>query len=387
MVIIVGDLHLGSGQRNGKPGIGATINSRIDDQFNLLDWILDKAINELISSIIITGDIFDDPKPQPSLITLFVSWLKKCQAHNIAVYMITGNHDILRNGNIISSPLDIINEMELDNIFVFKQIKTVMIGSMAFTFVPFCDRKSYRCNSNLLALEALKSNLIYELAGIPITYKKVLIGHLAIEGSIPVSNELDDITNELFCPIDLFNDYDFVWMGHIHKPQVLNTDPFVAHIGSMDISNFGEIDQKKNIVILDDNGNFINEYLPIRPFKKISIVIPKNIKETTNYVLDEIKNIDFNKSIVKIDVSLSSPEMTSINKLAIEQFLNSNGAFNIVNISESKKTILIKKDNNLNTKMDISSAIKIYSQNYISEEKRSDFIDLAMEIYSSEKNM
>ena len=383
MAIIVGDLHLGSGQKNGKPGIGSTLNSRIEDQFNLLDWILEKTINECIDNIIITGDAFDDPKPPPFLITLFVSWLKRCQSHNINVHIIAGNHDILRSGSIMSSPLDIISEIDLNNVSVYKQINTIIIGTTAFTLVPFCDRKSYRCSSNSSAMELLKNSLIYELASIPVTYKKILVGHLAIEGSIPVGNELDDITNELFCPIDLFNGYDFVWMGHIHKPQVMNKKPFVAHIGSLDISNFGETDQKKHIVIVN-NDNFINEFLPTRPLRKISITIPEDIKDTTNYVVQEIKklDIDFNKSIVKVEVSLSSSETVSINKATIEKYLNSRGAFNVANISESKKVNLIKKESNiLDTKMDVLSAIKIYSSN-LKEEKRADFVDLAIDIYN-----
>ncbi len=194
-VIILGDVHLGKGTNIGKAVLGANLNSRVADQLNLLDWTLDRAIEHHAEHIIITGDVFEEPKPHPSLLTLFVSWLKKCQVHGVHVHIIMGNHDILRSGFVYASPLDIITEVELDNVSVYKDIDTVLIGRTAFTMVPFRDRKSFSVPSNAEAISILRESLTYELAGIPITYQKVLIGHLAIDGSIPVGDEIDDITN------------------------------------------------------------------------------------------------------------------------------------------------------------------------------------------------
>lgn len=390
-VIILGDVHLGKGTSIGKAVLGANLNSRVADQLNLLDWTLDRAIEHHAGHIIITGDVFEEPKPHPSLLTLFVSWLKKCQVHGIHVHIIIGNHDILRSGFVYASPLDIITEVELDNVSVYKDIDTVLIGRTAFTMVPFRDRKSFSVPSNAEAISILRESLTYELAGIPITYQKVLIGHLAIDGSIPVGDEIDDITNELFCPLDMFAGYDYTWMGHVHKPQVMQKSPYVAHIGSMDISNFGETDQKKFIVIFDcysRKHTWTTEDLPTRPLKKLSVVVPKDTEDSTDFVLKELeKEASLDKAIVRLDVSLSTPELKSVNKAAIEQYLTSHGAFNVTGISESKKVALIKKDDNntIDTKMDVSTSIKTYAEKYVDEKIRPDFIELAMDIYNQYK--
>ena len=60
-IIICGDIHLGQGLMLGKMGAGSTINSRIVDQTNLLDHVLERAIEHNAEQIILTGDIFDDP--------------------------------------------------------------------------------------------------------------------------------------------------------------------------------------------------------------------------------------------------------------------------------------------------------------------------------------
>jgi len=385
-VIILGDPHLGKTGSIGKIGLGAGLNSRIADQLNLLDWTLERAIEHTASHIIITGDLFEDPKPHPTLIALLISWLKKCQANQVNVHLIIGNHDILRSGFIHSSPLDIISEADFEHINVYKETNTIIIGSSAFTLVPFRDRKSLGSSSNVEAIKLISDSLIYELASIPATYHKVLVGHLAIEGSIPIGDEIDDLANELFCPLNMFNGYDYVWMGHVHKPQVMQKqNPHIAHIGSMDISNFGETDHAKHIVLFDcQTGQWRREFLPTRPLQKLSISVPKGTIDTTAYVLQEIDKTGIeNKAIVRVEVSLTSPDLLSVDKSIIDRHILSKGAFNINGISESKKINLIKKDasNTLDTKMDIGAAIKTYSEAYIEDIKRSSFIELAMEIY------
>jgi DNA repair exonuclease SbcCD nuclease subunit len=388
--IIVGDIHLGHGISLGKVGIGSNLNSRIKDQLDLLDWALDQAIELFADNIIITGDCFEEPKPSPALITLFISWLKKCQANSVNVHLIMGNHDMLRSGFTYSSPLDIISEAEIDGIYVHKNINTIIIDNTAITLVPFRDRKSFNVTSNAEALTLLQDVLVYELASMPLNFKKILIGHLAIEGSIPIGNEIDDIANELFCPTKMFNGYDFVWMGHIHKPQIMKKGiPYVAHIGSMDVSNFGETDHKKHIIIFDTVSKVSlpnSKNLPTRSLKKISIIIPSDATDTTQFVIDYINdmNDDLNKSIVKVEVFLSAPELQSIKKSIIEKFLIEKGVFSVNAIIENKKTILIKKDqlNVLDTKIDVSSAIKKYSVAYIDAGMQDSFMELAMEIYN-----
>jgi len=387
-ILILGDIHLGKGQGLAKFGIGATLNSRVADQLSLLDWTLDRAIEHHAEHIIITGDVFEDPKPHSSLIVLFMSWLKKCQVHNVNVHIIIGNHDILRSGFIYTSPLDIIVEADMENVNVYKDIDTIIIGTSAFTLVPYRDRKAFSAVSNAEAIALVRESLTYELASIPATYRKVLVGHLAIEGSIPIGDEIDDLANEIMCPLDMFQEYDFTWMGHVHKPQVMQKkNPYIAHIGSMDISNFGETDHKKHIVVFncEDAGDWFIEHLPTRPLQKIVISVPKDTDDTTAYVLEEIKKAGVqDRAIVRVEVALTNSDLKSVNKATIDKYLTTNGAFNVNGITESKKVNLIKKDvnNAIDNKIDVPAAIKIYAETYVEQSIRSNYIELAVDIYN-----
>ena len=286
--------------------------------------------------------MFEDPKPHPALITLFMAWLKKCQAYGVIVHIIMGNHDVFRTGFIYTSPLDIISEADMDGVNIYKEINTIIIGTSAFTFMPYRDRKAFSAATNDDAIAILRDSLVYELASIPSTYRKVVIGHQALEGSIPIGDEIDDLTNELFCPLDMFNGYDYVWMGHVHKPQVMQRKPHIAHIGSMDISNFGETDHKKHIIVFncaEENGWFI-ENLPTRSLQKITISVPKDRRQIRPLMcwsrLEKAGVQD--KAIVRVEVALTSPELKSINKTAIDKYLTSNGAFNVNGISSVQKS-------------------------------------------------
>lgn len=390
--IILGDVHLGKSTNIGKAGIGSNLNSRIADQINLLDWVLDRAIEHSANQIIVTGDVFEEPNPPAHLITLFVSWLTKCQANSVAVHIIVGNHDILRSGSTYYSPLDIITEANIDNVYVYKHTDTIFVGNFAYTLIPFRDRKSFGSESNSEALTVVQEMLAYELAGIPSTYTKILVGHLAIEGSIAVGDEIDDMSNELFCPVSMFNGYDYVWMGHVHKPQVMNKiNPYVAHIGSMDISNFGETDHDKHIVVIDQDSEklFIKESIPTRSLKKIVVNIPKDTEDTTAFLEKEIEKMkdDFNRSIIKIEVSLASPELKSIDKKKISKILLDKGVYNIAGFSESKKVNVVKKDKNntIDTSFDVLTAIKKFGELHVDAKVRDRYTQIANEIFNDYK--
>jgi DNA repair exonuclease SbcCD nuclease subunit len=389
MITILGDIHVGKGLSNGKPGIGSTPNSRVLDQLDLLDWTLEQTLANGGSHIITTGDVFEDVKPSPSLLAYFTTWLKKCEHNGISVHVIQGNHDMLRYGSTNTSSLDVIIESDLPSSHIYKDITTIYIGDVAITLVPFRDRKFFNLNSNQEAVERINTLIAYELASIPNGYRKILIGHLAIESAIYVGDEVDDVANELICPLSMFSGYDYVWMGHVHKPQVVQTKtpyrPHVAHIGSMDISNFKEYDDQKIIVLFDDT--FQTLPLPTRPLRHFSIEVPANTKNTTEYVATEIKKQGLpSTSICRVEIHLGSPELLPVDRKELEKQLYDAGAFNIPSITECKPPSITKKASSiLDTTMSVPASIKTWVENNVPQDKQSPTICLALDCYREYK--
>lgn len=387
--LVIGDLHLGRGIKIGKPGIGTELNSRISDQFTLLEWVYDQAIENNVDRIIFTGDICEDVKPDYILIVYFIQWLKKCDVNNIIIDIVAGNHDLKRSGSHYISVLDIIQSAEVSNVFIHKQIDTIYNGPVGFTLLPFRDRRSFNLDSTSEALIKIKDLLVYEVSEIPLTYTKILIGHLAIEGSLWVGDEIDDTINELMCPIEMFNKFDFTWMGHVHRPQVRSDSPYVAHIGSLDISDFGETDHQKIIILFDSMfpTKFQEIKVPSRPLRRIRLIVPSGI-DTTQSILDEIekieKNISFKNALVKLEISLIGKEAINADREKIEKIIYQYGAFYISNFSESRTitVVPVEKQTQLENTIEPKMAVKMYAEHlsFDSDDNKNLFITMCNKI-------
>ena len=385
--LVLGDPHIGGGLSLGKIIPQSNLNSRIIDQFKLLDWALNFAIENEVKDIIITGDIFDTAKPLPNIVSMFINWIKSCSDEGINVRLLLGNHDLFRHGSTLISPLDIIGAADLDNTYVYKSMTTVHMNGISFTMLPFQDRRHLNVDSHNDALKIITNKIPYELADIDRNNMRVAIAHLALEGSIPALDEIEDTSNEIFLPINTFNQYDVALCGHIHKPQVLNNSPHVAHIGSLDINNFGEEDQQKLAALIDPHGSEPIKYIeiPTRRLNSISISVPANVIDTVSYVIDKLDDQKpyLQKSITKLNIVLENPEVATIDRGKVERFLEDAGVYYTTRITEERKVGMIKKSSipeEFNDTVSEITAIKMYADINVDEMHRGEFVSLANEI-------
>lgn len=389
VTLIVGDLHLGKSLSIGKAGIGTALNSRVIDQIKLLDWILEQAIEYHATNIIFTGDICEDVRPDYVLIIQFIQWLKRCEAYSVDIHIIMGNHDLKRTGSQYTSWLDVIQSSEVSNTSVYKQIDTIYNGTVGFTLVPFRDRRSFNCETSIEAINKIRDLLAYEANSIPDTYDKVVVGHLALEGSIFVGDEIDDAANELMCPVDMFQEYDYTWMGHVHKPQIRSQSPYVAHVGSLDISDFGETDHTKIIIVYDsrDPKRFKSIDVPSRPLRRLNLIIDSSMN-TTQVILDELNKLDQKmglvNSILRIEAKLLGPEVPNADRDKIEQAVKNYGVFHLCGFSEPRtvSVVPIEKKEEYTETVEPKTAVKMFADNckFDSEDDKYMFIQMCFKV-------
>lgn len=396
-MIILGDVHLGRSLNIGKSSIGEEPNSRITDQLDLLNWVSEQVDGVAAEHLFITGDIYEDAKPHPALIAYFMRWLAEIP-HYTNVHIVRGNHDILRTGSFSLSALDIIQEeiyknaSNLPNVSIYRDFNTVNVfDDVYITIAPYRDRRMLECDSLTDAVAEVHNEIRKQYKTIPADASKILIGHLALEGSMYVGDEIDDIANEIMCPHNIFKGYDAVWMGHVHKPQILSPkNPMLAHTGSMDLSDFGETDHRKSIIVYENNGDFdpldcsLME-LPTRILKKITIDVPKG-KDTTKYVTDLInkeKKASFKDAIVRVQIKLQDKETPNINKKDIEDLIYKLGAFHICGFSEHRSITVMNKDKEsiISDSMDEFAILKAYAESMDWPKKEcSDFLSLGNDV-------
>ena len=389
--IILGDTHIGKGCILGRDSVGST-NTRIVDQINLLNWTLQQAVDRGAERIIITGDIFEDTQPHSSLIKMFIAWLNRCQDENIYVDVLYGNHDITRNGKIVSSALEIVAEAGLPMVSLHYENFTRYADGVCFTYMPFRDRRSFNLDTHDEAIKVLNDRLVYEASVIPDWCRKVLIGHLTLAGALYVGDEIADTSNELFCPLNMFAGYDYVWMGHIHRAQVMQKHPHIAHIGSMDLSNFGETDHEKIIVVIDtDSPTFFEEVrIPTRPLAKFVIPVPAETADTTQFAINFINSSDatFKNATVRVEIQLLAADLPSVDRKKIEELLLSKGVFYISGLTETKKVAFVRKkiETEITNLNDVSTAVVMYAKTFVDEKHQPAFLTLAESVIEESKS-
>ena len=284
--------------------------SRKEEHQLFIDWLIETCKTENIDAIIVAGDIFDVANPSVESMDMYHSFLLEAYKLNMEVVIIGGNHDSASRLNTTQSILNPLNihvvggEKEaLQKIIPLKKdgkTKAVVVA------VPYLRdgeiREILTQESNVEANEkfpfAVKKhydNLLQEAqnqhANIPI----ITTGHLYVTGSVLSGNEkeLHSIGTLGQISSTCFNEnYAYVALGHIHKPQIIKhpNNTIVKYSGSPIPLSFSERDDQKEVTILEIIENTIQTKI---------IPIPQNralirIKGTENQIIEKIKSIENN---------------------------------------------------------------------------------------------
>jgi exonuclease SbcD len=389
-ILVVGDVHLGKSLSIGKPGVGAGLNSRILDCVALLDWVLSVAIEKGAKKIIFTGDIFHEPKPDYRQVVLFIGFLKRCESENISIDIVAGNHDIKRSGQTYTSVLDVITTAKLPTVNIYKEITSVVLNSnLIITYLPFRDRTGLECKTSKEAIEKLGEQLSKHIS--TEETPTLLIGHVSVEGAIFVGDESDNMFNELMCPAGIFAGFDMSIFGHVHKPQIISTNPYIAHIGSLDISDFGETEQTKVLYLIDAQNlsDFETINVPTRPLRKVIIDVPADLEQSsTDFVIEQMTEMNealsFKNAIVRVELKFEDANAELTDRKKLEKYLYDCDAYHICGFTESRSSVVVasNKQEDIDNTIDPKTAIKLYADNLIfdSDEDMTRYIEYASDL-------
>ena len=330
--VILGDTHFGGGYALGKIDVNKHINSRLDDFSNTFDYVIDFMVSNSVSHFIITGDIFEHRRPLASELSLFSKKMRKLMELKIHTYIVIGNHDTIREQK--TTTVDVLRSLKLPMVHVFSDIETVSCGErddlINFTFLPFRSRNMLNCSSNEEAVNRLNDQIQYEVNNISNCFPRLLVGHFMIQGTKLGDAVLENTSDEIVLPLSVFNNYAGVIMGHIHNHHIIQDDPLISYIGSMECKDFNEAKVKKYFVLVENNDNdilFNFEALPVRSLFDIEIdqslissaeEIGTNIKE---YLIKFSKNKPLENSIVRLTIIVNDLTIYSFNKDKIRRFL------------------------------------------------------------------
>lgn len=250
------------------------------------------------SIIIVTGDIVHSKlDTSPDLfdtISYFFNGLSK----TLPTYIILGNHDLnLKNKTKLDPITPVVDALGSDNLMILEGTKHHQLKEgleVSLLDVKDGDRGF------------VKANEIYS------TNPIIALYHGIVEGSM--TNTGFELDGEI--PLDVFNGFDAVLLGDVHKFQKLRKN--IAYPGSLIQQNFGEDSVQHGYIIWDYKGSE-GIYLP--SFKQVNnnhSFIVLDFHNTVSEVMDHIK---YSTHSDTKDISISIRNYESINPSIIEDII------------------------------------------------------------------
>ena len=260
------------------------------EEFRLfLDWLLQTMRRESVDALLVAGDVFDSGLPSNQAQSLYYRFL--CEAalgpcrH---VILTAGNHD---SPSFLDAPRPLLHALNVHVIgHALEPADEVLLlndregrPELIVCAVPFLrDRDLYKASpgdtvndrDRILAqnmgehyrlcaekAEQLRSEASKRFPNAP-ALPVIAMGHLFAAGGL-VSD--DDGVRDLRIgslgqiSANIFPDsFDYVALGHLHRPQKVNGREHIRYSGSPLPMGFGEAGQKKQILLLECEGRNVS---------------------------------------------------------------------------------------------------------------------------------
>lgn len=292
-LIVLGDPHFGGGYALGRIDPYRQVNTRLLDHSKTFDYVIDFAMEHGVEHLVLTGDIYEHRRPEASQMAVFSEKLARLSELGIHTHMVAGNHDIVRAHK--ATTMDKFRLLKLPLVHVYNDIGSFKCqdanGKGAnLVFLPFRTRQMLQCWSNEDAIAFLRDRLEHEVQDLGNDNPNILVGHLALQGAKQHGGALEEhAIFDIVLPTSMFGDFDAVLMGHIHPFQLISEDPLIAHVGSMERTDFGEAGQSKVFALLEVLGKKLAwEFLPL-PVKPLHDLVIDKSTEVPATLMDSVR--------------------------------------------------------------------------------------------------
>lgn len=234
--------------------IGKRVNefSLIEDQEYILDEILSIIDKNQVDGVIIAGDVYDKSTPSAEAVTVFDSFLVKLAKRRLEIFIISGNHDSserLAFGNKLFDASGVHISPVYDGTFNPITLKDDF-GSINVYLLPFIKPmhvKRYTDNEVSSYTEAVK--IAISQMNVNPKERNVLLTHQFVTGSERCDSEELSVGGSDNVDASVMNDFDYVALGHLHKPQSCGRDT-IRYCGSPLKYSFSESKDKKSVTIV-----------------------------------------------------------------------------------------------------------------------------------------
>ena len=269
-----GDLHLGKAFHE---------HSLIQDQEHFLNQLIQELVSpeenpssqnetdKVYQALVIAGDVYDRAVPPPEAVALFDAFLTQLKEKlpHLHIIIIPGNHDSQRRLAFAASMLKfqrihIASTME-------DVLNPVIIDSVAFYSLPFMNPnflQDGQTHQQDMIQTAIQQILRYHQEHHP-QLAKVLVAHLFTQGAISSDSERVFIGTAELVDASLFQDFDYVALGHLHRCQN-PADKQIWYSGSPLAYSFSEAGNTNAFLKVELNPQSENPSVDLKPVLSVS---------------------------------------------------------------------------------------------------------------------
>lgn len=264
-LIHLSDLHLGK-----------RVNefSMLEDQAFILQEILRIIDEEQPQAVLLAGDIYDKSVPSGEAVQLFDGFLWELSSRKLQVFVISGNHDsperLSFGGRLMEG-----SGIHLSPVYSGKVEPVVLedaYGPVNVYLLPFLKpahvRRYFPEEEIGTYTEALGKAV--EALEIHKEQRNVLVTHQFVTGASRSDSEEISVGGSDNVDASVFDDFDYVALGHIHGPQNIGS-PRIRYCGTPLKYSFSEAGQQKSVTVaeLKEKGALEVTARPLTPLRDL----------------------------------------------------------------------------------------------------------------------
>lgn len=292
----------------------------LSEDFDLfINWLTKFIVDEKVDLLLISGDIFDLANPSSEARRQYYRALIRLQKLNCKIIATGGNHD---SPAMLDAPQEIMRALDLSVIGGLPQdLDDVIIPvknksgetELVVAAIPYLRdadlRSGEQASNHEDRIEAIRlgiEKVFTEAAaicqqkypGIP----AIAMGHLFTAGIESSESERDIQIGNLaaFRASQFGSYYEYLALGHIHKPQRVSAEKPVFYSGSPFPLSFSERADEKRILLLDTDNSYEPESIAIPSFRKL-IKLSGNLRDL-ELKLNSLEHNSSLKSLIEVDL-------------------------------------------------------------------------------------
>ena len=258
--------------------LGKIVNgfSMLEDQKYILEKIVDMAAVEKPDGILIAGDVYDKRVPAAEAVGVLDGFLTRL-AEICPVFVISGNHDSaerLAFGGRLMTAAGVYVSPVYDGTVLTVEL-TDEFGPVRIHLLPFLKpvqvRRFFPEAEIANDTDAVRTALAHidRADGA----RHVLVTHQLVTGALPCDSEELSIGGSENVDAEVFEDFDYVALGHLHGPQRAGGD-HIRYCGTPLKYSFSEVNHHKSVTFVTIRGRGevqidTKPLVPLRDLKEI----------------------------------------------------------------------------------------------------------------------